>query len=169
MPSFATVFTLVALLALAYVGFGAYQRYARRRAERLAVEEARLAPKRAELRRLKAAARGERYLLKPDRRERYAYQHYEEVRNTWHKILAVYNDWEADSDFDRLIDELDASEMVEVWEAKRQVKVLADDSTEAERKAWDLKQKRLFKEAHERGLTIQELETEKRAETRNKR
>ena len=129
-------------------------------------EEARLEPKRRELRVLRAKAEGERAFLNPEYRERYGYEHYDEVRGEkWEKELALYDQWEADADFAAIAHhELEATNMIGVWGAKRRLVQFVGGLTEADRKSWEQKQFGLFAEADRRGLTIEELRVAKAKE-----
>lgn len=131
--------------------------------EERAKEEARLATKRRELKRLEAEARGEESFLSAKYRERYAHEHYEEVRGeAWKKKLDEYARWEADPDFEQLLPELgsDGKQMLEVWQAKRAVKAFADGLTIHHRDSWDAQMRKKFMEAADRGVTIAELDRE---------
>ena len=175
------VLLIGALLGMALAGADKQERERLRKLEEeKAEEEARLAPKREALKRLRVKAAGEESFLGVEYQERYAHEHYSQVLGKeWAEELEEDAKWEADPDFEQLVRELNGQRMRQVWRARRAVRAFAGGLTRGERAAWEAKWKRLFKEAADRGVDVDELrimkaheqtreseaETERRLET----
>lgn len=164
------VITLVVVVGIATVMKQNREAEAARRAakaEREREDEARLAPKRRALGVLKAKAEEERRLFDDDYAQAFVHQHYDQIMNEWPREFDQYRVWKADQpDFDRLVRDLNADDMVRLWNRKAKLREDAAGLDLAARESWKARRFEEFTEANRRGVTLEELPSVRIAEAR---
>lgn len=110
-----------------------------------------LEAKREELRHLQLEAEGKRRLLQLSYAKRYAFKHREVIEKEWGERLADHRKRLRDPDFLVLVKELEAEEMLAVWEREQEIKDFVDVMDEADVQKYEARRLIDFKEAVEEG------------------
>ena len=97
-------------------------------------------------------------------REKYVFENYEALRRgkAWKAKLDTYDALEADPLFRTVLKQIGGEEMVEVWEAERQIYARAQELTQAEVSAHRKKEKKEHDAAVDQGLNLQEFRSQQK-------